>query len=423
LLLEKPERFLMPAPERMAIRPRFLAAWSPAREHRRDKACSYNRLRLAGLVLVLLTCGVTRSGHTQRTPPVTGSDNKSPNAPNRSASSEPTDDNVSNPQANSSISGTVLDANGGALSGARVTLADADGGEERVVLADNDGKFAFGDLAAGTFKVTITSAAMETFVRSDIVLGVDDRRELPTIVLAIAGVTTEVHVVVTQTELAQEQVKAAEQQRVLGVLPNFYSSYIWDAAPLNSRQKFNLAFHSITDPVEFLGTGVVAGAEQATNTFSGYGQGAQGYAKRYGAAYADDVLGRMIGSAILPSLFHQDPRYFYKGSGGVRSRILYALSRAVITRGDNGHMQPNYSHVLGSFAAGGISNLYHPAGDRGVSLTLSNGLIETAGSAADNLLREFLLRKVTPNVPRYEKGKPKETNVHQKVSAPRFSTK
>jgi Carboxypeptidase regulatory-like domain len=406
LLLEKPERLLMPVPERVAIRRRFLAVWSPAREHRRYTARSFNRLRLGGLALVLLTCGLTRNGHTQRIGPVSGSDKSLPDPPGRSESSEPTDVTVSNPQGNSSISGTVLDANGGALSGARVTLADADGGGERTVLADNDGKFAFGDLPAGTFKVTITSAAMETFVRSDIVLGVDDRRELPPIVLAIAGVTTEVQVDVTQTELAQEQIKAAERQRVLGILPNFYSSYIWDAAALNSRQKFNLAFHSIADPVEFLGTGVVAGAEQATNTFSGYGQGAQGYAKRYGAAYADDVLGRMIGSAILPSLFHQDPRYFYKGSGTVRSRIFYAISRAVVTRGDDGRMQPNYSHVLGSFAAGGISNLYHPAGDRGVSLTLSNGLIETAGSAADNLLREFLLRKVTPNVPGYEKGKP-----------------
>ena len=94
------------------------------------------------------------------------------------------------------------------------------------------------------------------------------------------------------------------------------------------RQKFDLAFHSITDPVEFVGTGIIAGAEQATDTFPGYGQGAEGYAKRYGAAYADDVLGRVIGSAILPSLIHQDPRYFYKGSGSVRSRAFYAMSRA-----------------------------------------------------------------------------------------------
>jgi Carboxypeptidase regulatory-like domain len=396
----------MAVPERMAIRPGFLAVWSPERERRRYKACSYHRLRLGGFVLVLLTCGLSGNGHTQRIAPVTGSDKSLPNAPDRLASSEPTNVEVSNRQANSGISGTVLDANGGALSGARVTLAAAEGGEERVVLADSDGKFAFGELPAGIFKVTITSAAMETFVRSDIVLGADERRELPPIVLAVAGITTEVRVVVTQTELAQEQIKAAEQQRVLGVLPNFYSSYIWNAAPLNSRQKFNLAFHSITDPVEFLGTGIVAGVEQTYNTFPGYGQGVQGYAKRYGAAYADDVLGRMIGSAILPSLFHQDPRYFYKGSGSMRSRIFYALSRAVITRGDNGHMQPNYSHVLGSFAAGGISNLYHPAGDRGVALTLSNGLIETAGSAVDNLLREFLLHKVTTNIPGHENGKP-----------------
>jgi hypothetical protein len=390
----------------MAIRRGLIAVWPRAPEHRCDKVCSRNLLRLGGLVLLLLTCGVTRNGHTQQATALSASDKSLPDAPGRRPSSAPAEGEVSNPQSHSSISGTVLDANGGAVSGARVTLARAEGAGERVVLADSDGKFAFGELPAGTFTVTIASAAMETFVRSDIVLGADERRELPPIVLAIVGVTTEVRVSLTQTELAQEQVKAAEQQRVLGVLPNFYSSYIWNAEPLNSRQKFNLAFHSITDPAEFVGTGIVAGAEQAKNIFPGYGQGAQGYAKRYGAAYADDVLGRVIGSAVLPSLFHQDPRYFYKGSGSVRSRIFYAISRAVITRGDNGHVEPNYSHVLGSFAAGGISNLYHPAGDRGVSLTLSNGLIETAGSAADNLLREFLLRKITRNVPDRDQGKP-----------------
>jgi len=306
----------------------------------------------------------------------------------------------------SSICGTVLDANGSALSGAGLTLVPLNEVRERVIVADSDGKFVFDGLAAGIFKVTITYAAMQTFVHADIELHADQRLELSPVVLAIAGVTTEVRVEVPTPELAQVQIEAAERQRVYGVLPNFYSSYLWDAAPLNARQKFELAIHSITDPVEFLGSGIVAGAEQAKNIFPGYGQGAQGYAKRYGAAYADDGLGRMIGSAILPSMLHQDPRYFYKGSGSTRSRIFYAISRTVITRGDNGHMQPNYSHVLGSFAAGGISNLYHPAGDRGVSLTLSNGLIETAGSTVENLLREFVLRKMTPNVPDHEQGKP-----------------
>ena len=246
---------------------------------------------------------------------------------------------------------------------------------------------------------------MKSFVSSDIVLRAQERRELPQISLAVAGATTEVDVVVTQTDLAEEQLKAAEHQRVLGVLPNFYSSYIWDAAPLNAKQKFDLALHSITDPVEFLGTGIVAGAEQANNTFSGYGQGAEGYAKRYGAAYADDAIGRTLGSAVLPSLLHQDPRYFYRGSGSVRSRMFYAISRAVVTRGDNGRVEPNYSSVLGSFAAGGIANLYYPAGDRGVGLTLGDALVGTAGHAVDNLIREFLLRKLTSKVPAYENGK------------------
>lgn len=325
---------------------------------------------------------------------------------------------VSAPGGAASITGTVLDANGGALSGAQVTLTSLADSNERVVVADSSGAFTFDELPAGTFKITITFVAMETFVHSDIVLGADQKLTLPPVLLAIAGVTTEVRVSVTQTELAQEQVTAAEHQRVLGVLPNFYSSYLWDAAPLNTKQKFNLAFHSILDPVEFIGTGVVAGAEQANNTFSGYGQGAKGYAKRYGATYTDDVLARMIGSAVLPSLLHQDPRYFYKGSGSVRSRIFYAISRAVVTRGDNGKDQPNYSHVLGSFAAGGLSNLYHPAGDRGVALTLSNGLIETAGSAVDNLVREFLSRKLTTNVPDSAQGQSPVLVAHPRAHTP-----
>ena len=191
-----------------------------------------------------------------------------------------------------------------------------------------------------------------------------------------------------------------------GVFPNFYSSYIWDAAPLSSAQKYQLAAHSLVDPFSFVGTGIFAAAEQWQNTFPGYGQGAKGYAKRYGAAYADEALSRMIGSAILPSLLHQDPRYFYRGTGTKKSRALYAISQAVICRGDNGKMQPNYSYVLGSFAAGGISNLYHPAGDRGLGLTISNGFLNVGAHAIDNLAREFLFRKLTPKVPDYAQGKP-----------------
>ena len=308
-------------------------------------------------------------------------------------------------QCSASMSGTIRDANGHALAGANVVLTSTNG-SQRTSVSGSEGEFSLVELAKGTFKLTITAPGMEPFELADIALGACEKHEIPQIFMAVAGTTTEVRVVVTPTELAQEQVKVAEQQRVLGVLPNFYSSYIWDAAPLNPRQKFGLAFHSVTDPVEFLGSAVAAGAEQATNTFSGYGQGAQGYAKRFGAAYADDVLGRMIGSAILPSLLHQDPRYFYKGSGTVRSRIFYAVSRTVITRADDGHAEPNYSRLFGSFAAGGLANLYYPRADRGVGLTIGDGFLNIAGHAADNLIREFVTRRLTPNVPAYARGKP-----------------
>ena len=308
-------------------------------------------------------------------------------------------------QGAASISGIVLDANGQPLEGARISLGRT-GDEERSTFSDANGRFSFGSLPAGTFRLTVTSSGMQTFVSADIALQEAEKRRLPQIALGIAGTTQEVRVTVTQVEIAQEEVKEAEKQRAFGVLPNFYSSYVWNAAPLDPRQKFDLAFHSILDPVSLVANGAVAGAEQATDTFPGYGQGAQGYAKRYGATFADDAIARLLGSAVLPSLLHQDPRYFYKGTGSVRSRIRYAVTRAVVTRGDDGRDRPNYSSIGGSFAAGAISNAYHPSGDRGVGLTLGNGLIDTAGHAADNLIREFVLRRVTPNVPAYKNGQP-----------------
>ena len=147
--------------------------------------------------------------------------------------------------------------------------------------------------------------------------------------------------------------------------------------------------------------------EQAQNHFRGYGQGAQGYAKRFGAGYADTVAGTFIGSAILPSLLKQDPRYFYKGTGSTSSRFLYALANAVICKGDNGRWQPNYSNVLGNLAAGGISNLYYPPQDRdGAGLTLENGAIGIGATAVSNIFQEFIIRKLTPKVPNNAPAKP-----------------
>jgi len=145
-------------------------------------------------------------------------------------------------------------------------------------------------------------------------------------------------------------------------------------------------------------TGVTAGIEQWQGDFPGYGQGFSGYAKRYGATYGDRITSTFFGAALLPSLLHQDPRYFYRGKGHVVTRALYAISTVVICKGDNGHWQPNYSSVLGSLAAGGLSNLYSPASSRnGVGLTFENTLVGIGGSAMSAVVEEFFSKKLTPH--------------------------
>jgi hypothetical protein len=267
------------------------------------------------------------------------------------------------------------------------------------VLSGDDGQFSFANVAPGPFQITVTSELFTT-QKTPGVLHSGEILVLPQIVFALATEITEVQVVVPRFEVAEEELKVEEKQRVFGVIPNFYVSYIPDAAPLASKQKFQLAWRTTIDPINFAVTGVIAGVQQANNTFSGYGQGAQGYGKRYAASYGDFVTGTFIGSAILPSLLKQDPRYFYKGTGSVRSRVLYALANSVICKGDNGHWQPNYSSIIGSLAAGGISNLYYPPQNRdGAELTFQNTFIGIGETAATNLLQEFVIRKFTPNAP------------------------
>jgi hypothetical protein len=214
--------------------------------------------------------------------------------------------------------------------------------------------------------------------------------------LALATEATEVRVVVPTVEVAAEEIKEQEKQRVLGVIPNFYVSYVQDAAPLTSKQKFGLAWKTTIDPVNFAVVGVIAGVQQWQDNFKDYGQGAQGYGKRYGASYGDFVTSTFFGGAVLPSLLKQDPRYFYKGTGTVRARVWYAVSMAVMCKGDNGRWQFNYSAIGGSLISGGISNAYYPDKDRGADLVFENTLIGIGENAATNLLQEFVIRKLTP---------------------------
>jgi hypothetical protein len=193
---------------------------------------------------------------------------------------------------------------------------------------------------------------------------------------------------------AVEQVRLEEQQRAFGIFPNFLVVYDHDAIALTAKLKFKLALKAGTDPTIFVATAVTAGADQAFNT-PNYGQGAKGYGQRVGALYATGFGDIMVGEAILPSLLHQDPRYFYQGTGTARSRALHALSSAFICKGDNGKWEPNYSNIGGDLAAGAISNSYYPGSNRGVGTVFENALIATGGRLAPRLAQEFILRRFT----------------------------
>ncbi len=299
-------------------------------------------------------------------------------------------------QANGGINGTVMDHTGAAIAGALVKLIGAGQTPEQNVVTDSEGHFFFSNVAVGLFHLTITAQGFAAQQFSSTLAGIENAT-LPPFVLEVAKLKTDVLVTGRQTELAEEEIKVQEKQRLLGFVPNYNVSYLHQAVPLSAKQKFEIAWKTTLDPVSFGITGVIAGVQQWQKDYNGYGQGGEGYAKRYGATYANFFTGTMIGGAILPSLFKQDPRYFVKGDGSAGSRALYAIANAVICKGDNGHWQPKYAEILGSLASSGISNLYYPAKNRqGAGLTFENTGIGIGFGAAGNLFQEFISRKITP---------------------------
>ncbi len=312
---------------------------------------------------------------------------------------QPSDDQATEPSSLGSIGGKIVDRNGNVVVGAHVSLLRDEQILTKSADTDEDGAFSFDRVPPGPFQLKIEAEGFASQTVSG-ARSAGQNYTVPQITLSLATELTEVRVSLSTVEIAQEQIKAQEQQRVFGVIPNFYVSYAAHPVPLTSKQKFQLAWKTTMDPVSFAAVGVIAGIDQAANRFPGYGQGAEGYAKRYGASYGNFLSGIYIGAAILPSILKQDPRYFYKGTGTKRSRFLYAVANAVICKGDNQQWQPNYSEILGNLAAGGISNLYYPPEDRhGAALTFENAAIGIASSAAINVLEEFVLRKVTPKLP------------------------
>jgi Carboxypeptidase regulatory-like domain len=304
-----------------------------------------------------------------------------------------------------SIAGTVRAADGTSIRNLELRLADVTTGVIHTVRSDDEGAFTFGGLPSGKYLLSTGTPSVQITSVSEIDLKDGQQYRLQTVEVRIVSRTT-VDVVATEKEVAEAQVEQEGKQKVLGFIPNYYTVFIPNAAPLTPKLKFRLSMKSIFDPMTFAGTAALAGVEQKHNTFPGYEQGGEGYARRYGATFADTVSHRIFASAVFPTLFHQDPRYFYKGSGSTKSRIAYALLSTVICKGDNGKLEPNYSQFAGAFTAAGVSNLYRSPMDRQVGLTFRNGFIILGGNAVTNVLRELISKRLTSNLPSSQMAKP-----------------
>jgi hypothetical protein len=296
-----------------------------------------------------------------------------------------------------SISGVVRDVTGAAVGGAHVRLVTSVSADAETV-ADGAGEFEFGDIAPGPFTLVITEEGLAPLTVEGRMRAGEQYVMPATAEMKIATAKQSVDVTFTREELAEDEIKEQEKQRVAGVIPNFFVSYNWKAEPLTAKQKFELGWKATLDPTHFIFSAAGAGIDYANNDFPGFGRGWSGYGKRYGASLADSTTGTMIRGSIMPAVFHQDPRYFYKGTGSVPSRFWYALSTAVRSRGDNGHWQVS-SGILADFASGGISNLYYAPSDRhGAALTFENGALGTVGVGVGHVIQEFVFKHLTPGL-------------------------
>ena len=291
------------------------------------------------------------------------------------------------------ILGTVVDTTDDPIAGANVIL-QGPAGDRLTAITKDDGGFAFDQAPAGVaYYLTVTA---EGFAESNSSITVEpgENKTLPEIKLRILAVQRAVTVSYSSKEVAAQQVKAEEQQRVLRFIPNLYVTYEPHPEPLTTGMKFHLAYKSLANPVFFARAFAWAGVQQAADT-PDYGQGAKGYGKRLAAGFADATTEGLIGNAILPSLLHQDPRYFYQGSGTNKSRALHAVLAPFICKGDNGKTQPNYSNWGGSLISSSISLAYYPSSDRNAQHVFKNFGIGMGLHVGGSLVQEFILDKLT----------------------------
>lgn len=299
-------------------------------------------------------------------------------------------------EAGANIGGSVLDTNGDTVAGATVVLKSAKS-EDQTAVANEYGAFQFSGLQPGIpYLVTITVPDFETWKSEPIVLTQGQFYFVVDIKLKVSATATSVTVSASNDQIATEQVELAEKQRIFGIIPNFYVTYDTHPVPLTTKLKYKLALKADTDPITFFGVFFMATIYQAGD-IPNYGQGWDAYFQRVGAGYADTTTDIFIGGAILPSLLHQDPRYFYQGTGTKKSRLIHAMSSPYVCKGDNGKTQINISSMGGDLASGAISNLYYPESDKGAGLLFQGFAITTGVRTVNAILQEFVIRKLTPS--------------------------
>jgi hypothetical protein len=372
-----------------------VASSPPWKNALRKALCLRLHAALAGVSLLL--CVVPASALAQQPASArTVSDRLLPDAPLPNSGLVPKDParRPISSEGSASVLGIVLDVSGASVSGAQVNLMHQDGTELHTIVSEADGGFNFTKIPAGSYLVIVNAKDFATFTSAEFSIAEQQIYEVPSVSLSVAAANMAVTVHPTEF-IAAEQIRAAEKQRLMGVIPNFYTSYTFDAAPLTAKQKFLFAVRGTFDPVSMVGVAFGAGIEQATNAYAGYGQGAAGYGKRFAAKFADGRSSDFLTHAVFPSLLHQDPRYYYLGSGSVKARLAHAVGSAFFTRTDNGLTAPNYSYFLGDFGSAALSNLYYPRANRGAGLVFTNAAVGLAGRIGGNILREFSKRLTT----------------------------
>jgi Carboxypeptidase regulatory-like domain len=291
------------------------------------------------------------------------------------------------------ISGTVVDVNNDPVPDATVILQAPSGDTHKFVTKD-DGDFAFEDVTQGiSYHITVIAEGLAEWT-SSVTIEPGQNRTLNDVKLRPATVQRAVTVGYSAKEVAAQQLKAEEQQRVLRFIPNLYVTYEPHPEPLTTGMKFHLAYKGLTHPSFFVLMAAWAGIQQAAGT-PDWPQDASGYSKRYGANLAGGAIEGLFANAILPSVLHQDPRYFYQGNGTKKSRALHAILAPFVCKGDNGASQPNYSQWGGLLISGAIANTYYPQSNRGVGLVFRNFGTNMGLHIGLGLAQEFILSKFT----------------------------